>query len=286
MPERERAAGRSAGRGATRTPADVDGGFDLGLAAEIPIAPGQVLQSILRHRPDGTPEIVERPLTPLLDTTVLTNAPGEPAVAHEVRAEIPSADGIDVLMAFIRWSGVRNLGDALRRHVPGRQATAGSHDDVHQQHRTAGTRRADSARRRGTRLLRHLADPAARQGVDVSSSQRIFDRLHRLLEPHSLSPGHRTGMERAALRGTQPGRRRQDGGGLRELLGQPRFRALRPCRVRRRTAFDAPDAAAPESRSRSCSGRSKNGCSIRSLSPGTRATTATCSWPRRERARP
>jgi superfamily II DNA or RNA helicase/HKD family nuclease len=119
MPERERAAR------AVQLAADVLGhlqtltaGTDLGLSAEIPIAPGQVLQSIRRFRPDGTPEIVERPLTPLLDTTVLTNAHGEPVVAHEVRAEIASADGIDVLMAFIRWSGIRGkLAEGLRRHA-------------------------------------------------------------------------------------------------------------------------------------------------------------------------
>lgn len=88
---------------------------NLGLSNEQPIAPGRVLESLLRLRPDGSPEVVERPLTPLLDTTVLTNAPGEPAVAHEIRAEVPSADGVDVLIAFIRWSGIRSLVDVLRR---------------------------------------------------------------------------------------------------------------------------------------------------------------------------
>jgi superfamily II DNA or RNA helicase len=118
MPERERAAR------AVALATDVLGhlqtlmaGVDLGLPAELPVAPGQVLQSILRHRPDGTPEVIERPLTPLLDTTVLTNAHGEPAVAHEIRAEIPSADRIDVLIAFIRWSGIRNMAEALRHHA-------------------------------------------------------------------------------------------------------------------------------------------------------------------------
>ena len=89
--------------------------MDLGLHADVPLTPAQVLQSILRRRPDGVPETVDRPLTPLLDTTVLTNAPGEPAVAHEIRGEVPSADGIDVVIAFIRWSGIRGLVDALRR---------------------------------------------------------------------------------------------------------------------------------------------------------------------------
>ena len=78
--------------------------------------PARVLHALLRTLPDGSAEQIERPLTPLLDTTVLTNAPGEPAVGHELRAEIHSAEAIDVVMAFIRWSGVRPLMDALRRH--------------------------------------------------------------------------------------------------------------------------------------------------------------------------
>ena len=114
MPEQHRA------EGAVRLAADVLGHLqaisEFPLDDEVPVEPAQVLQAILRRRPDGSPEVIDRPLTPLLDTTVLTNSPGEPAVAHEVRAEVPSADGIDVLMAFIRWSGIRNLVDVLRRH--------------------------------------------------------------------------------------------------------------------------------------------------------------------------
>ncbi len=78
--------------------------------------PARVLVALLQRLPDGRPQTIERPLTPLLDTTVFTNAPGEPAVGHELRAEVPSADAIDVVMAFVRWSGVRPLTDALRRH--------------------------------------------------------------------------------------------------------------------------------------------------------------------------
>jgi HKD family nuclease len=81
-----------------------------------PLDPGRVLAAILERLPDGRPQTIQRPLTPLLDTTVFTNAHGEPAVGHELRAEIPSADAIDVVMAFVRWSGVRLLMDVLRRH--------------------------------------------------------------------------------------------------------------------------------------------------------------------------
>jgi len=88
----------------------------LQLDQEVPIDSGRVLHALYRLRPDGTPDPIERPLTPLLDTTVLTNSPGEPAVSHELRAEVPSSDAIDVVMAFIRFSGVRSLLDVLRRH--------------------------------------------------------------------------------------------------------------------------------------------------------------------------
>jgi superfamily II DNA or RNA helicase len=78
--------------------------------------PVRVLRSILRRKPDGSAELLETPLTPLLDTALFTNSRGEPAVGHELRAEVHSSDAIDVVMAFIRWSGIRPLLDALRRH--------------------------------------------------------------------------------------------------------------------------------------------------------------------------
>ena len=91
-----------------------DGKSDL--RGDEPVDPGRVLVALLPRLPDGRRQSIERPLTPLLDTTVFTNAPGEPAVGHELRAEVPSADAIDVVMAFVRWSGVRPLTNVLRRH--------------------------------------------------------------------------------------------------------------------------------------------------------------------------
>lgn len=81
-----------------------------------PVDPATVLHAILGRRPDGQAEVVEGPLVPLLDTTLLTNAPGEPNLWNQLRSEIDSADGIDVVMAFIRRSGLRPLLDELRRH--------------------------------------------------------------------------------------------------------------------------------------------------------------------------
>ena len=83
---------------------------------DLPLEPARVLSAILRRKPDGSAEALDAPLTPLLDTTLLTNSRGEPAVGHELRAEIHSSDAIDVVMAFVRWSGIRPLLEALRRH--------------------------------------------------------------------------------------------------------------------------------------------------------------------------
>jgi HKD family nuclease len=87
-----------------------------GTSPDIPIAPGMVLRAVLRRLPDGTPEALSEPLIPLLDSALLTNAPGEPRVGHQVVAEIRSADRIDLVMAFIRRSGISPMLDALRSH--------------------------------------------------------------------------------------------------------------------------------------------------------------------------
>ncbi|WP_232819805.1 DUF3427 domain-containing protein [Nocardioides allogilvus] len=60
--------------------------------------------------PDGpgrTPRLRHRPKTPLNDAALLTNAHGEPSLASELRAEIDSADSIDLLCAFVMWHGLR-----------------------------------------------------------------------------------------------------------------------------------------------------------------------------------
>jgi superfamily II DNA or RNA helicase/HKD family nuclease len=87
-----------------------------------PIQPAMVLRSITTALPDGTAAPMKQPLIPLLDTTLLTNAPDEPRVGSQVEQEIHSADRIDVVMAFIRFSGISPLLTALKTHCQsGRQ---------------------------------------------------------------------------------------------------------------------------------------------------------------------
>ncbi len=92
--------------------------------AERPTDPGTVLHAILGRRPDGSAAPVTSPLIPLLDTTLLTNSPGEPNLWNQLRSEIGSADRIDVVMAFIRHSGISSLLGALREHCNRRRDTA------------------------------------------------------------------------------------------------------------------------------------------------------------------
>jgi superfamily II DNA or RNA helicase/HKD family nuclease len=114
-PERERAAeGIRVARELLDRLDELREGFDV--RGDVPVSPGRILRALLSTTPDGQPEQIERPLTPLLDTTVFTNARGEPGVGHELRAEVHSAQSIDVVIAFIRFSGIYPLLDALRRH--------------------------------------------------------------------------------------------------------------------------------------------------------------------------
>lgn len=80
------------------------------------VGPARVLLAMRSLRPDGDPESLDSPLTPLLDTTLLTNAPGEPRIGRQILTEIPSADRIDAVLAFIRRSGLRPMRQALAAH--------------------------------------------------------------------------------------------------------------------------------------------------------------------------
>lgn len=72
----------------------------------------QQLRSL--HRPDALKRRqLRRPTTLLSDSALLTNGKDDPNLAAEIRAEIESADSVDLLCAFIRWTGIRLLDSAL-----------------------------------------------------------------------------------------------------------------------------------------------------------------------------
>ena len=84
---------------------------------ESPVAdPPHQLNRIARLAGPGialAPDV--RPSTPLSDAALLTNAPGEPSLGSELRAEVDTADGVDLLCAFVKWHGVRVLEPQLAR---------------------------------------------------------------------------------------------------------------------------------------------------------------------------
>lgn len=121
LPEKDRA-----GRGAALARRLIDVVVDElevpELAEQRPLPRAELLRAVLARLPDGSPEAIPHPLIPLLDTALLTNAPGEPRVGHQIRAEVASADRIDLLMAFITRSGIQPLTEVLERHcAAGRQ---------------------------------------------------------------------------------------------------------------------------------------------------------------------
>ncbi len=65
--------------------------------------------------PSSAGRLIKRPKTPLNDAALLTNAHGEPSLASELRAELDSADRVDLLCAFVMWHGVRLLEKDLER---------------------------------------------------------------------------------------------------------------------------------------------------------------------------
>ncbi len=54
-----------------------------------------------------------RPATPFSDAALMTNARNEPTLAAELRAELASADHVDLLCAFVKWQGLRLLEEQL-----------------------------------------------------------------------------------------------------------------------------------------------------------------------------
>ncbi|MFR0352823.1 DUF3427 domain-containing protein [Streptomyces sediminimaris] len=82
-----------------------------GTGQAIADGPRQLLSLAEREAP-GVYAI--RPLTPLSETALITNAPDDPNLGAELRAELATADRIDLLCAFVKWHGIRVLEDSLR----------------------------------------------------------------------------------------------------------------------------------------------------------------------------
>jgi len=54
-----------------------------------------------------------RPQTPLSESSLFTGSPQDPELSHELQEEMRSCDKLDVLVSFIKWSGLRLLMSAF-----------------------------------------------------------------------------------------------------------------------------------------------------------------------------
>ncbi|NWL26065.1 DUF3427 domain-containing protein [Paenarthrobacter ureafaciens] len=73
-------------------------------------------QLLSLHRPDALKRRqLRRPTTKLSESALLTNGKDDPNLAVELRTEIESANTVDLLCAFVRWTGLRLLEPALEQ---------------------------------------------------------------------------------------------------------------------------------------------------------------------------
>jgi superfamily II DNA or RNA helicase len=95
---------------------ELTGDADLGEAA-LPADTEMLLAILARLNlppPARSSDLVPRPLTRLSQSSLFTGSRTEPSLASELKKEILSADRIDILMSFIKWSGLRIIADELK----------------------------------------------------------------------------------------------------------------------------------------------------------------------------
>jgi len=90
--------------------------FD-GDADQIAAPPRHLREVLGPPDPTGVSRSLERPTIPLSASALLVNARGEPGVGGEVNRELASADAVDLLIPFVRWTGVRIVKNRLAEVV-------------------------------------------------------------------------------------------------------------------------------------------------------------------------
>ena len=82
-------------------------------AAEV-VVPARVLSGIKPRSSLGRPvDLPPLPATPFSQSDLLVNAEGQPNIGSELKAELATADSVDLICAFVIWTGVRHLRESL-----------------------------------------------------------------------------------------------------------------------------------------------------------------------------
>jgi superfamily II DNA or RNA helicase len=90
---------------------------DKDLLEDLVFEEGKMLYSITDKKNNvrsiNKKAVLHRPKTPLSQSSLFTNSHNEPNLANELKLEILSSDSVDILVSFIKWSGIRCLKEAL-----------------------------------------------------------------------------------------------------------------------------------------------------------------------------
>ena len=87
------------------------------LVQESDSATSDLLKELAQGISIGPDTPTRRPGIPLSHSELLTNASNDHRIGHELKREIESADEIDILVSFIRWSGFRLVQEALQDFI-------------------------------------------------------------------------------------------------------------------------------------------------------------------------
>ena len=85
----------------------------LGGADALEGAPAVMLEAIEELGGPGQPQ----PAVPLGANTLITNTSGTLGLVKVVRSELPTAERVDLICAFVKWSGLRLIETQLRAHT-------------------------------------------------------------------------------------------------------------------------------------------------------------------------
>ncbi|MXW14669.1 MAG: DUF3427 domain-containing protein [Rhodothermaceae bacterium] len=88
-----------------------------GLVQESDSATSDLLKELTTRISIGPNAPTRRPGIPLSHSELLTNASNDHRIGHELKREIESANEIDILVSFIRWSGFQLLQEALQDFI-------------------------------------------------------------------------------------------------------------------------------------------------------------------------